>query len=133
MPSEQLLPLLAVVAVALFVLRSFLFGGKRISAADADAKITAGEAVLIDVREPDEWRTGVAKPAALLPLSDLHGARTKWDPFLQRHRGKALIVYCASGMRSATAARRLKKLGFTVFDLGGFGQWAAAGLPTKRP
>jgi len=133
MTSQQLLYYAIVAVVALFILRPLLFGGPRISPPAADAKVKAGEAVLIDVREPSEWTSGVAKPAALLPLSDLRGGRKQWAGFLQKNRGKTLILYCASGMRSGTAAGMLKKEGFTVFNLGGFGRWANAGLPTRRP
>jgi rhodanese-related sulfurtransferase len=133
MTSQQLFLLALGVVFALLVLRPLLFGGPRISPADAAAKVKSGEAVLIDVREPSEWTSGVAKPAALLPISDLHGHRKQWTGFLQKNRGKTLILYCASGMRSGSAAAKLKKEGFTVFNLGGFSRWTGAGLPIRRP
>ena len=43
----------------------------HVSPDEAAPRVRAGDAVLIDVREPDEWSGGVAKGAALLPLSDL--------------------------------------------------------------
>ena len=88
--------------------------------------------MLIDVREPDEWRSGVAAPAQLLPLSDLQGERRRWAPFLAANKGKELILYCASGIRSGKAALLLRKEGFRTANLGGFLRWRQAGLPTRN-
>jgi len=113
------------------MLRPLLFGGPRITALQAAAEIEAGRAVLIDVRSPDEWRGGVAGPAALLPLGDLRGTRREWAPFLAEHKDKTLILYCASGMRSGVAASLLRKEGYRVANLGAFTRWGQAGLPVK--
>ena len=98
---------------------------------EAAVWLEAGEAVLIDVREPDEWRSGVAAPAQLLPLSDLQGSRSKWAPFLAANKDKELILYCASGIRSGRAALLLRKEGYKTANLGGFLRWRQAGLPTR--
>ena len=107
----------------------------RLSPAEAAAKVKAGEAVLIDVREPAEWESGVAAPAYLLPLSDLRGSRSKWQHVLDSAKadGKPLLLYCRSGNRSGQAAAALAKEGFTVANVGGFGDWTAAHLPTRAP
>ena len=107
-------------------------GAKRIQALDAAQAIKNGTAVLVDVRNPEEWSSGVAGPAYLLPLGDLRGARSKWKPFLDKNKDKEIIVYCASGMRSGMAASLLTKEGFKSSNLGGFSAWAAAGLEQKR-
>jgi len=116
---------------AVVILRPLLFGGVRIAPSDAAAQIAAGTAVLIDVRGPDEWRAGVAAPAVLLPLHDLQGARREWAPFLNANKDKTLILYCASGLRSGTAAGLLREEGFRVANLGGFSRWTQAGLPVR--
>ena len=103
------------------------------SATEAQARVKAGTAVLVDVREPGEWRDGVAAPASLLPMSDFRGARKQWDGFLRSNKDKELILYCASGMRSGSLAMALKKEGFKAANLGGFGAWAGAGLPVRKP
>lgn len=131
MTVAQLIFLLIAGLVALVMLRPLLFGGPRITALQAAAEIEAGRAVLIDVRSPDEWRGGVAGPAALLPLGDLRGARRQWAPFLAEHKDKTLILYCASGMRSGVAASLLRKEGYRVANLGAFTRWGQAGLPVK--
>jgi rhodanese-related sulfurtransferase len=108
-------------------------GARRVSAIEAAQLVKDGKAVLVDVRNPDECRSGVAAPAALLPLGDLSGARKKWAPFLEKNKGKEIILYCASGMRSGMAAGQLKKEGFEAANLGGFGAWSSAGLPVRKP
>jgi rhodanese-related sulfurtransferase len=127
----QLLFYSVIAALAFLMLRPLLFGGPRITPAEAAAQVAAGTAVLIDVRNPDEWRSGVAAPAALMSLGDLQGDRREWKPYLEKNKDKLLIVYCASGMRSGVAAGILKKEGFRVANLGGFGRWSQAGLPVK--
>ena len=131
MTIGQLLFFVLLFVIAVVFLKPVLFGGPRIAPADAAEQVRAGTAVLVDVREPEEWRSGSAAPAALLSLSDLQGNRGDWKPFLAANKDKLIILYCASGMRSGTAAGILKKEGFRVANLGGFRRWAEAGLPVK--
>jgi rhodanese-related sulfurtransferase len=105
---------------------------RRVTPAEASQLIADGKAVLIDVREPDEWAGGVAAPAELLALSDLTGPRQTWKPFLEQNRDKELILYCRSGGRSNRAAQLLAGEGFHTANAGGFNDWARAGLPTRR-
>jgi rhodanese-related sulfurtransferase len=104
-----------------------------ITPAEAAQHVAAGKAVLIDVREPKEWaETGVAAPAALLALSDLNGDRKQWKEFLEKNRDKELILYCRSGTRSGRAAKLLAEEGYRTLNAGGFHDWQAAGLPTRK-
>jgi rhodanese-related sulfurtransferase len=101
--------------------------------ADAAAHVADGTAVLIDVREAAEWnKTGVVATAHLLAMSDLRGKRTQWKAFLEAHRDKELILYCAVGGRSAQAAQLLAAEGFRVANAGGFKDWVAAGQPARK-
>jgi len=100
---------------------------------EAEKRIASGTAVLIDVREPFEWESGVAKSANLLPLSDLTDGRSRWKQFLAQHHDKELIVYCRTGNRSGIAAGVLRAEGFQVSNAGSFGDWQNAGLPTHKP
>lgn len=100
---------------------------------DAAKQIALGEALLVDVREPSECASGVAGPAHMLPLSDLRGARSQWTPFLEQNRGKELLVYCRSGNRSGIAADILCSEGCKARNIGSYGSWLNAGLPTRRP
>ena len=104
----------------------------RVTPAEAAQLVADGKAVLIDVREPDEWADGVAAPAELLALSDLTGPRQTWKPFLEKNRDQELILYCRSGSRSGRAAQLLAREGFHTANAGGFNDWARAGLPTRR-
>jgi len=105
----------------------------RLTPADCAARLRAGEAFLVDVREPGEWATGVAESAQLLPLSDLTGARTQWAPFLAAANGREILLYCASGGRSGMAARILVAEGVRAANTGGLAEWLAAGWPAAKP
>jgi rhodanese-related sulfurtransferase len=126
---------LTLVLVALVAWIAIKMIGARGGLAPAEAARLheTGEAVIIDVREPGEWANGVAGPALLLSLSDLRNSSTNWRNAIEENRGKKFLVYCASGMRSSMAARQLKGQGLDAVNLGGFGRWHSAGLPTRRP
>jgi rhodanese-related sulfurtransferase len=128
---KALLVLFALVASFLAVKQ--LLGGSVLDAAEAARRVDAGTAILVDVREPAEWTSGVAASAALLPLSDLKSGRQQWRAFLVDHRDKELILYCASGLRSGWAAGLLRKEGFRTQNAGSFQSWSAAGLPVRNP
>ena len=128
-----LLALFALLAVA-FVVRTLWLARPQIKPEALRAALKAGTAVLIDVREPSEWpATGVAKHAALLPLSDLRGARAQWNPFLDKNRGKQLLLYCVSGSRSASAAAQLRREGLDALNAGSLAALDRAGWPVCRP
>jgi len=81
--------------------------------------------VLVDVREAHEYAREHIAGARLMPLSQLDAASLPRD--------QQLVLCCASGMRSQTAARRLQQAGFTVIAHlhGGIAAWKAAGLPIQ--
>ncbi len=119
--------------IFLFAVRSLWQARPSITPAEAHAAVKSGDAILIDVREPGEWSSGVAHSCVLLAFSDLRGSRRKWEPFLNANRDKQLVLYCASGTRSGMAAGRLRREGFNVANLGGISRWTGAGLPLGRP
>lgn len=123
----------AAAAAALLGLSQAIADTPRITPAEAAAKVASGEAMLVDVREPSEWKDGVAAPAELLSLSDLRGNRKQWKAFLEKAGGKQIILYCRSGNRSGQAAEILAKEGRTVANVGAYKDWKAAGLPTRKP
>ncbi len=125
--------LLIILLVVFFFVVKQVMAGPSIDPAEAAGRVAAGTAVLIDVREPDEWSGGVAEPALLCPLSDLRGARAQWAAVLEANKDKELILYCASGARSGVAASMLRKEGFNVVNAGGYGSWRSAGLPVRQP
>ena len=101
--------------------------------ADCAGRVRNGEALLVDVREPDEWADGVADSAILLSFSDFTGARAQWAGFLAGVKGREVLLYCASGARSGFAARVLSAEGIRATNTGGLGDWAAAGWPVSAP
>ncbi len=105
----------------------------RLIPANCAARVRGGEALLVDVREPNEWAGGVAQSAKLLPFSDLTGSRTQWKQFLAEANGRELLLYCASGARSGMAARMLVAEGFRAANTGGFIDWIDADWPVAKP
>lgn len=76
--------------------------------------------VLLDVRRAEEYAEGHIEGAILLPNEDIGSTRPEQLPDLDAE----IIVYCRTGRRSAQAAAKLVKLGYTkVYDLGGIVDW----------
>lgn len=115
------------------VLRMFYLGRPGLDLVSAQAALRSGAALLVDVREPDEWRGGVARQAALLPLSDLRGPRVQWRAFLEKNPGKKLLLYCQSGTRSGLAAAQLRGEGVDAINVGSLRNWDRAGWPVCTP
>jgi len=94
------------------------------SVSAAEAQRQAGEgAVLLDVREQQEWAAGHADGARHIPLGQLPRR-------LRELPDRPVITVCRSGARSAQAAGLLAGHGHTVLNLrGGMRAWDAAGLP----
>lgn len=103
--------------------------------AEAAKLVAGGRAVLVDVREPNEWaESGVAAPAVLLPKSEFDdGLAGDWKDFLAKTGDRQIILYCRSGRRSGAVAAALAEKGHKVANAGGFKDWQAAGLPTRKP
>ncbi|MGW0783210.1 rhodanese-like domain-containing protein [Streptomyces sp. NPDC002913] len=101
-------------------------GSGRISPAQAHHMIQEGTAVLLDVREADEYRAGHAPGALHMPLSRLAaGADPPGGP-----AGCGPVLICRSGRRSQDAAHLLARRGVASVDvIGGMDDWAAQGLP----
>lgn len=125
--------LLSLVAMTGLVLLQLYAARPGLPLDDAKAAVKAGTAVLVDVRESGEWTSGVAKHAALLPFSDLRGARAQWRPFLEKNQGKRVLLYCASGTRSAMAAKKLRGEGLDALNAGSLRDWDKAGWPICQP
>jgi len=115
------------------MLKVLFTSAPRHAPSDCAARVRSGLAHLVDVREPGEWASGVAQTAKLLPLSDLTGARTQWNPFLIEANGREILLYCASGTRSGLAARVLASEGFRAANTGGLSGWLAAGWNKAKP
>lgn len=83
-------------------------------------------AILLDVREDDEWLAGHAPGARHVRLGDL-------DPQSFVDTATPVVAVCRSGNRSAAAAQKLATVGVTVYNLvGGMKAWREAGQPVIR-
>lgn len=87
-------------------------------------------AVIIDVREKDEWNTGHIAGAIHIPLSEISNRVAE----LTKYQNQPVIMQCRSGARSAKAADILAKSGFTnVHNMdGGLNAWQKADLKTTQ-
>ncbi len=70
---------------------------------------------LLDVRSPEEFKSGHLAGATLIPLGKLKENLDKLAPLKE----KTLLVYCRSGMRSISASRILQKHGFHPVNIKG--------------
>lgn len=96
--------------------------GPDVSVQQAADAAAAGQVLLVDVREHEEWTAGHAPAAVHIPLSALGGTDVPTD--------RPVVAVCRSGNRSGTAAAQLAQAGFDVANMaGGMLAWAAAGLP----
>lgn len=119
--------------MSIFKMLKFMFASApRAKPGEQLARVRSGEALLVDVREPGEWPGGVARSAALLPLSDLTGGRTQWKTFLADVAGREILLYCASGARSRMAANVLAAEGFRATNAGALADWAQAGWTIEK-
>jgi rhodanese-related sulfurtransferase len=81
---------------------------------------------LLDVRQPEEYRSEHIPGAHLIPLNELSG-RIKELP-----HDREIICVCYSGNRSGRAASQLQSQGFQVVNLkGGMIHWNRVGFPVK--
>ena len=79
------------------------------------------EAILLDVREEEEYITGHARDAELLPVDELDAESAS---LMIGSKETPVLVYCRTGRRSREAAQKLEELGYTeVYDMGGLVGW----------
>lgn len=91
----------------------------------AASRIRSG-AIVVDVREPQEWHAGHIPGALHIPLGQLAIRSGELAQDVE------LIAVCRSGVRSAEATRALGQAGYAVTNLaGGMKAWHRAGLPIE--
>lgn len=104
--------------------------GNKISVNQTEAVQLANRdhAIFIDIRTPDQYKTGSIAQARNIPSADLAN-KLKGLP-----QDKPLIVFCDQGRRSIAAATTLRKNGFSkaVSLESGLNGWVQAGLPISR-
>jgi molybdopterin/thiamine biosynthesis adenylyltransferase/rhodanese-related sulfurtransferase len=94
---------------------------REIDTEQADALRLSPGAVVLDVREPDEFEQGAIPGAVHIPRGTLESSIESRIP----DKGATVIIHCASGVRSAFAAKTLGELGYTdvASMAGGFNKW----------
>jgi rhodanese-related sulfurtransferase len=108
----------------------------RISPKDAAALIAGGNVLVVDVRDGTELQaTGKVQGAVHAPRGMLEFRADPESPYHDKafDRTKTVIVYCASGGRSALAGKTLQDMGYKdVRNLGGFKDWAESGGAVEK-
>jgi rhodanese-related sulfurtransferase len=102
----------------------------EISPTEAAEKSKSGNAVIVDVREKDEWDEEHIREA-------IHMSRGTLELDIEEKvpdTNAMIVCHCGGGGRSALAAESLQKMGYKNIRsmAGGFKAWKAAGLPTTR-
>lgn len=109
---------------------------EKIGYEDAKARMADG-ALVVDVRDAPEVEASGKVPGAVNVSRGMIEFRA--DPETQYHnpefrRDRPVILYCASGGRSALAGKVLKDMGYEqVWNLGGFRDWTEAGGEVEQP
>lgn len=105
--------------------------GDSVTLDAARAEHEAGRVTLIDIREPNEHATGVAKGAKLLPMSQI-GARLGEIPSAT---DKPVLLICNTQNRSSRTLAGLRQQGYknVRFVEGGMSEWNRRGWPVVKP
>lgn len=101
---------------------------REIGAVELAAMVRDGQALVIDVREVDEFAAGHIPGAINLPLSNFQASQ------LPDAGGRTVVLNCAAGRRSAMALDKcaMAQAAVETHLADGFGAWQAAGLPVER-
>lgn len=107
----------------------------RISIEDAKALINKG-ALVVDVRDaPEVEKSGKIAGAVHVSRGMLEFRADAASPYHDKNfdTSRPIIVYCASGGRSALSGKTLKDMGYSkVYNLGAFKDWADSGGPVEK-
>mgnify|MGYP001178171801 CR=1 FL=1 len=120
MDTDTIINIIVIALLALFVYNRMkpASGLKTLKAGEFQQELSKNP-MLIDVREPDEYKAGFISGARNIPLSQL-SKRVNEIP-----KDEPILLYCRSGIRSKSAARVLLKNGYTNLThlQGGLGGW----------
>jgi len=109
----------------------------RVSPAQAQAMIASGHAIVVDVRDaPEVEKSGKVAGALHVSRGMLEFRADPDSPYHDKnfHKDRPVIVYCASGGRSALSGKVLKDMGYgEVYNLGAFKDWVENGGEIDKP
>ncbi len=125
--------MIAVASGALFIwptIAKLFSRGREVGVAEAVQLINRKDAVIVDVREPNEFKSGRIPHARNIPVDRIN-ERVKE---LEKLKTKPLLLVCQTGSRSAQACGGLLKDGFAqaVALSGGMAAWQQAGMPIEK-
>lgn len=104
-------------------------GAKRLSPLQATQLINHQDAVIIDVRSTDAFKTGHIVGAISVPFAELENKSKK----LEKYKSRPIILVCAAGLESARATTLLMKQGLSASILaGGIRSWRDAEMPLVK-
>ncbi|KGN99022.1 hypothetical protein HQ36_00650 [Porphyromonas gingivicanis] len=126
----KILPLL--IALLVFCNKSFAQNGiKSLTPQEYKQAIQNDpSAIVLDVRQPQEYKMGHIKGAILINVLD--------EPLFEQEikkldKNKTYYLYCRSGKRSNKAALKMQKMGFKVWELkGGIKSWTESKMPIEK-
>lgn len=104
---------------------------QTISAEEAHSQQVAGELVIVDIRQPNEWaQTGIPAGSYRITLGTQNFA-PQIKGLAEENPDSKIALFCASGMRSGSAIGQLKAAGIeNLYNIkGGFGAWSRGRLP----
>jgi rhodanese-related sulfurtransferase len=109
----------------------------KVTPARAQEMIASGNTLVVDVRDaPEVEQSGKVAGAVHVPRGMLEFRADPESPYHDQHfaKDKTVILYCASGGRSALSGQALKELGYAeVYNLGAFKDWAESGGAVDKP
>jgi rhodanese-related sulfurtransferase len=109
----------------------------KITPTEAREMIGKGNTLVVDVRDaPEVEKSGKIAGAVHVSRGMLEFRADPESPYHDKHFGKdkAVILYCASGGRSALSGKTLKDLGYDkVYNVGAFKDWVESGGEVEKP
>jgi rhodanese-related sulfurtransferase len=109
----------------------------RVTPAQAKDMIAKGNTLVVDVRDaPEVEKSGKVAGAVHVSRGMLEFRADPESPYHDKNfdRNKTVILYCASGGRSALSGKVLKDMGYNqVYNLGAFKDWAESGNAVEKP
>jgi rhodanese-related sulfurtransferase len=103
----------------------------QVSLDEARSLVGNSSVMVLDIREPEEHATGVAKGMKLIPMSTLESRLNE----LPRSPNSRLLLICNTQNRSSAVAKELRSRGFTNVEYvrGGMSEWAKRGWTMESP
>lgn len=124
---EMIAVFVAIAATLIFV--ETRGGARSLSNTAVTNLINDKDAVVVDIRPANEFRTGHITGSINIPSATLKDSTAT----LEKHKSVPIILVCKTGMTAGTSAKELIKSGFDVYKLqGGITEWQNASLPLVK-